>query len=83
MVQYHLPEGTDSQRYTLRLWKVGQTVPAVRPTITPATQSVTPAARRGLTVVWPDAARGERYVGIIEYGDGSRPEGLTRLAVTP
>jgi subtilisin family serine protease len=83
VVQYHLPKGTDSQRYTLRLWKVGQTVPAVRPTITPATQSVTPAARRGLTVVWPDAARGERYVGLIEYGDGSRPEGLTRLAVTP
>ncbi len=83
VVQYDTPEGTDSQRYTLRLWKVGQTAPAVRPTVTPATRSVTPAARSRLTVKWPDAARGERYVGLIEYGDGSRPEGLTKLAVTP
>ncbi|WP_306457927.1 S8 family peptidase [Streptomyces sp. SA15] len=83
VVQYDMPEGTDSQQYTLRLWKVGQTTPAVRPTVTPATQPVTPAALRGLTVAWPDAARGERYVGIVEYGDGSQAVGLTRLAVTP
>ncbi|WP_330346855.1 S8 family peptidase [Streptomyces sp. NBC_00582] len=83
VVQYATPKGTDSQQYTLRLWKVGQTAPAVRPTVTPATQSVTPAAQSRMTVKWPDAARGERYVGIIEYGDGSQPEGLTKLAVTP
>ncbi|GCB47586.1 peptidase S8 and S53, subtilisin, kexin [Streptomyces sp. NL15-2K] len=83
VVQYDMPKGTDSQQYTLRLWKVGQTTPAVRPTVTPATQPVTPAALRGLTVAWPDAVRGERYVGIVEYGDGSQAVGLTRLAVTP
>ncbi|MFI5800215.1 protease inhibitor I9 family protein [Streptomyces sp. NPDC051677] len=82
VVQEDMPKGTDSQQYTLRLWKVGQGPPAVRPTVGPATRPVTPATLRGLTVTWPDAARGEQYVGIVEYGDGSRPVGLTRLAVT-
>ncbi|MEV0224937.1 S8 family peptidase [Streptomyces sp. NPDC050704] len=83
VVQYNAPNGTGSQPYTLLLWKVGQTTPAVRPTVTPAAQPVTPGAPLGLTVAWPDAVPGERYVGIVEYGDGSQDLGRTRLAVTP
>ncbi|MEU1514915.1 S8 family serine peptidase [Streptomyces sp. NPDC005811] len=82
VVQEDMPKGIDSQQYTLRLWKVGQELPAVRPTVGPATSPVTPATLRGLTVTLPDAARGEQYVGIVEYGDGSRRVGLTRLAIT-
>ncbi|MGW1274101.1 S8 family serine peptidase, partial [Streptomyces sp. NPDC002491] len=83
VVQYDMPKDTDSQQYTLRLWRVGQTTPAVRPVVAPAVQPVAPGAPRALTMSWPDAVRGERYVGVVEYGDGTRPAGLTRLAVTP
>ncbi|MFF3380499.1 hypothetical protein ACFYXF_47075 [Streptomyces sp. NPDC002680] len=73
MVQYNTSNGTSSQQHTLLLRKVGQTTPAVRPTVSPANQPVTPGVPFGLTVAWPDAARGERYLGFVEYGDGSRP----------
>ncbi|MET8979981.1 S8 family peptidase [Streptomyces sp. NPDC004539] len=83
VVQEHMPEGIDTQQYTLRLWRVGQTSPAVVPVVTPATCPVTPAAVCGLTVAWPSATRGERYVGMVEYGDGTRAMALTKLYVTP
>ncbi|MFI9170032.1 S8 family serine peptidase [Streptomyces lincolnensis] len=83
VLQYELPAGTTSQQYTLWSWKVGQGTPAVTPTVTPAEQNVSAGDRPEVTVSWPDAARGGRYVGAVEYGDGSTALGQTALTVTP
>lgn len=83
VLQYELPAGTTSQQYTLWSWKVGQGAPAVSPTVTPAKQNVSAGDRPEVTVAWPDATRGQRYVGAVEYGDGSTTLGHTVLTVTP
>ncbi|WP_328506685.1 S8 family serine peptidase [Streptomyces sp. NBC_00391] len=83
VVQYELPAGTTSQQYTLWSWKVGQGTPAVTPTVTPAGQKVSAGDHPEITVSWPDATRGERYVGVVEFGDGSAAVGHTPLTVTP
>ncbi|MGW0839691.1 hypothetical protein ACWD26_05970 [Streptomyces sp. NPDC002787] len=83
VLQYELPAGMTSQQYTLRSWKVGQGTPAVTPAVTPAEQTVRKGDRPKVTVSWPDAVRGERYVGAVEFGDGSAAVGHTPLTVTP
>ncbi|MDQ1046331.1 S8 family serine peptidase [Streptomyces sp. V4I2] len=83
VLQYRLPAGTTSQQYTLWSSEVGQGAPAVRPSVTPPSQQVTAGDRPELTVTWPDAVRGERYVGVVEFGDGSTTVGRTPLTVTP
>ncbi|WSQ14297.1 S8 family serine peptidase [Streptomyces sp. NBC_01231] len=83
VLQYELPAGTTSQQYTLWSWKVGQSTPAVTPTITPAQQHVSAGDRPQVTVSWPDATRGQRYVGAVEYSDGTTTLGHTALTVTP
>jgi hypothetical protein len=84
VLQYGLPAGATSQQYTLWSWEVGQGTPAVTPTVAPATQKVTAGDRTEVTVTWGSAAtRGERYVGVVEFGDGSTVVGRTALAVTP
>ncbi|MGJ5797940.1 hypothetical protein ACSCB1_01945 [Streptomyces europaeiscabiei] len=83
VLQYKLPAGTTSQQYTLWSSEVGQGAPAVRPSVTPSSQQVTAGDRPELTVTWPDAVRGERYVGVVEFGDGSTTVGRTPLTVTP
>ncbi|WP_232030155.1 alpha/beta fold hydrolase [Streptomyces lincolnensis] len=84
VVQYQLPTGATSQQYTLWSWEVGPGTPAVTPTVAPATQKVTAGDRTEVTVTWGSAAtRGERYVGVVEFGDGSTVVGRTALAVTP
>ncbi|MGI5423886.1 S8 family serine peptidase [Streptomyces sp. CA-179760] len=83
VLQYILPAGTTSQQYTLWSWKVGQGTPAVTPTVTPAEHNVSAGDRPEITVSWPDATRGRRYVGAVEYGDGSTTLGRTVLTVTP
>ncbi|WEH16670.1 S8 family serine peptidase [Streptomyces sp. VNUA24] len=83
VVQYDLPAGTTSQRYTLWSWKVGQGAPAVTPAVTPAGQTVSAGDHPKVTVAWPDAVRGERYVGVVEFGDGSATVGRTPLTITP
>lgn len=83
VVQYELPAGTTGQQYTLWSWKVGQGTPAVTPAVTPAGQTVTAGDHPKVTVTWPDAVRGERYVGVVEFGDGSAIVGRTPLTVTP
>lgn len=79
VVQYDLPAGTTSRRYTLWSWKVGQGAPVV----TPAGQTVSAGDHPKVTVAWPDAVRGERYVGVVEFGDGSATVRHTPLTITP
>ncbi|MDX2932399.1 S8 family serine peptidase [Streptomyces ipomoeae] len=83
VLQYELPAGTTSQQYTLWTYEVGQGTPAVTPTVTPSTQQVTAGTRPEVTVTWPDAKKGERYVGVVEFGDGETVTGRTPLTVTP
>ncbi|WP_338897128.1 S8 family serine peptidase [Streptomyces sp. TG1A-60] len=83
VLQYELPAGTTSQQYTLWSWKVGQGTPAVTPTATPAEQSVSAGDHPDVKVSWPEATRGERYVGVVEFGDGSAVVGHTPLTVRP
>ncbi|MDX2548631.1 S8 family serine peptidase [Streptomyces sp. WI04-05B] len=81
--QSELPTGTTSQQYTVRSWKVGQGTPAVTPTVTPSEQNASAGDRPDVTVSWPDAKRGQQYVGAVEYGDGSTTLGHTALTATP
>ncbi|KPI03981.1 Cucumisin [Actinobacteria bacterium OK074] len=83
VLQYALPTGHTSQQYTLRSWEIGQGNPAVTPTVTPAEQRVIAGDHPEITVSWPGATRGERYVGVVEFGDGSTIVGRMSLKVTP
>lgn len=53
------------------------------PTVTPSEQNVSAGDRPEVTVSWPDAKRGQQYVGAVEYGDGSTTLGHTALTATP
>ncbi|SFO04099.1 PA domain-containing protein [Streptomyces sp. cf124] len=83
VLQYELPADAAGQRYSLWSWKVGEGAPAVTPTVTPAAQTVGKGDRPKVTVSWPGAVHGERYVGAVEFGDGSANVGRTPLIVRP
>ena len=52
-------------------------------TATPASQSVTTAVPATVTVGWSGLVAGTRYLGVVDYGDGSNTIGSTIVAVTP
>ena len=52
-------------------------------TATPATQSVTSAVPATVTIGWSGLAAGTRYLGVVDYGDGTNTIGSTIVAVTP
>lgn len=83
VLQYELPAGVTSQQYTLWTYGVGQGTPAVTPTVTPAEQRVSPGDHPEITLTWPGATKGERYMGVVEFGDGKAVTGRTQLSVTP
>jgi subtilisin family serine protease len=51
-------------------------------TATPASQSVTTAVPATLTVGWSGLTAGTRYLGVVDYSDGSTSIGSTIVAVT-
>ena len=51
-------------------------------TATPATQSVTTAHAATVTVGWSGLTAGQRYLGVVDYGDGSSTIGSTIVGVT-
>jgi subtilisin family serine protease len=51
-------------------------------TATPASQSVSTAVRATVTVGWSGLTAGIRYLGVLDYSDGSAPIGSTIVAVT-
>jgi subtilisin family serine protease len=63
-------------------WTVGATN-AGNVTATPASQAVTLAKPATVTLGWSALAAGSRYLGVIEYGDGTAVVGRTVLAVNP
>ncbi|MEU1517549.1 S8 family serine peptidase [Streptomyces sp. NPDC005811] len=83
VVQFALPEGVTQQPYTLRVWKVGQGGPGPRTTTKPAVQRVAAGSAADVSVSWTGAQRGEIYLGVVTYGDGSKTVGRTVLSVGP
>jgi hypothetical protein len=51
-------------------------------TVTPAGQPVTMGTPTTVTIGWSGLTAGSRYLGLVEYGDGSLPVGSTVVAVT-
>ncbi|MDX3716579.1 S8 family serine peptidase [Streptomyces caniscabiei] len=83
IVQYALPPGATRQSYTLWTWRVGQGAPDARAQVTPATRPVSPGKGAEFTVAWRGTVPGKRYMGAVEYGDGSTTAGRTILTLTP
>jgi hypothetical protein len=84
VVQYALPKGVTSQTYTLHTWLIGKDTKPDRPaTVTPAEQRVSMGDPVEATVSWRNLEAGQAYLGLVEYGDGTRTEGATPLTVTP
>ena len=52
-------------------------------TVTPASQPVTVGASTTVTAAWTGLTAGQRYLGVVEYGDGSTTLGTTTLLVRP
>ena len=52
-------------------------------TATPASQSVTTAVPATVTIGWSGLVAGTRYLGVVDYGDGSNTMDSTIVAVTP
>jgi subtilisin family serine protease len=55
--------------------------PAGNLTVTPASQPVTPGQPVTLTAAWSGLTPATRYLGVIEYGEGANPRGLTVVTV--
>ncbi|MEV4618110.1 S8 family peptidase [Asanoa sp. NPDC049573] len=50
-------------------------------TVTPATQAVTVGAAATVTAAWSGLTAGQRYLGVVEYSDGTTTLGTTNLFV--
>jgi hypothetical protein len=61
-------------------WAVPPTAGSL--TATPASQSVTPATPATVTLGWTDLTAGSRYLGVVEYNDGTTIRGRTVVTVT-
>jgi hypothetical protein len=72
---------TDPLDVTHHGWVVGPVNPG-NLTVTPASQAVTTGQAATVTVGWSGLAAGRRYLGLVEYGDGSQTVGSTVFSVT-
>jgi subtilisin family serine protease len=66
----------------LHSWAVGASN-AGNLTATPASQSVTLGGTATVTVGWSGLSAGSRYLGVVEYSDGTATLGSTIVSVTP
>ncbi len=66
----------------LHSWTVG-TGSAGNFTATPASQSVTIGGAATVTAGWSGLAAGSRYLGVVEFSDGTAALGSTTVSVTP
>jgi subtilisin family serine protease len=74
--------GTGPLAVKLHNWVVGATN-AGNFTATPASQSVSLGAATKVTAGWTGLTAGKRYLGIVEYSDGTSTVGNTIVSVTP
>lgn len=52
-------------------------------TVKPASQKASAGTETKVTAAWSALKSGERYLGLLEYGDGSTTRGSTLVSVTP
>ncbi|WP_336212077.1 S8 family serine peptidase [Nonomuraea sp. LPB2021202275-12-8] len=81
VVQYATATGVHEQDVRLHAFVVGPAA-AGNLTVTPAAVPVTPGRRVELSAAWSGLSTGTRYLGVVEYGDGSAPRGTTLVSVT-
>jgi subtilisin family serine protease len=82
LVQFALPSGATEQDVRLHTFQVGS-APTGNLSVAPASQRVTLGAATTVTVTWHGLSPGQRYLGMVEYGDGSTSLGQTIVAVNP
>ncbi|QNP68709.1 S8 family serine peptidase [Streptomyces roseirectus] len=81
--QYVVPSGVTSQPFALRYWLIGSGAGHAA-AVSPASQRVAMGAEPGVGVSWKglSADVSPVYLGVVEYGDGSRTVGRTLLSVS-
>jgi hypothetical protein len=82
VVQYALDSGVTEQDVKLHTFMVGPT-PAGNLSAVPPSQPVTAAGAANVTVTWTGLTAGTRYLGVVEYGNGSTVVGRTVIAIAP
>ena len=80
VVQYGLAQGVDEQDVKLYTHMVGANAGNV--SVTPSTQSVRLGGEVTFTVNWTGLTAGTRYLGVVEYGDGSVVTGRSLVSVS-
>ena len=80
MVQFALGGNLTEQDVKLRTFAVGPTN-AGNLTVTPASRQVTLAQQVTFTLGWSGLTAGTRYLGVVEYSDGSATHGSTLVTV--
>lgn len=78
---FGLSPGAASVDATLFSWSVG-TQSAGNVTVSPASQTATLAGSTKVTVSWTGLTAGERYLGQVQYGDGTSTVATTVFGVT-
>jgi hypothetical protein len=80
VVQFALPAGTGTMNLKHHAWAVGAAA-AGNLTVTPASRQVTTGGDATLTVAWNGLTVGSRYLGVIEFGNGTATIARTIVAV--
>ena len=80
VVQFALGGNLTEQDVKLRAFAVGPTN-AGNVTVTPASRQVSLAAQVTFTLGWTGLTAGTRYLGVVEYSDGTATHGATLVTV--
>jgi hypothetical protein len=79
-VQFALAGSLTEQDVKLRAFSVGSTN-AGNVTVTPASRQVSLAQQVQFTLGWSGLTAGTRYLGVVEYSDGSAVHGSTLVQI--
>ncbi|MEU7868230.1 hypothetical protein [Dactylosporangium sp. NPDC049140] len=82
VVQFALPPRLNEQLVKAHLFVVGAPLTG-NLTVTPKTRPVAPGYTLHFDVNWQGLAPGKRYLGMIEFGDGSVARAWTTVAIGP
>ena len=82
VVRFTSPAGADSRPVRAHTYLVGGT-PAGNLTVTPGTAQVTPDRVVRFDVAWKGLDPAKRYLGMVEFGDGTTARAWTTVTVGP
>jgi hypothetical protein len=80
VVQFALPTGATETDVKHHGWAVGGTS-AGNLTVTPASQTATIGGSAPVTAAWSGLTAGSRYLGVVEFGNGTAVVGRSILAI--